>query len=402
MVAISFTSGKGGTGKTTMVLNLGAALASMGKEVVLVDADILTHSLSVLCNLEEREGLAELFLQSDFELEHAVHNVQGLPNLRVIPSSTSFELLTKMKDLLKKERLFVASRINEIAGSSEYVLIDTPAGVSREVLFSVSLGDKYCLVTETGLAELEGALIIDMLASSIGLESLGIIFNRVRTNPPEYFRRMCEEHFGKILGVIPFDIRFIETFEERSIFYLKYPTTPSSKEIRKVAEEISRRKVVRIRRRSQIYMDSVSRRILECVEEDAEIELSTVIRKIREVTIHNKTYSVDLADIDRSIKRLLTESKLRETGKRKYEIVGLGNKQRELIKLFHSAPQKGELTPNWIIAESSLFKDLEDIERIIGDLNNRISESFITTQTTLEGTRYIMPSALETATGEEK
>ena len=240
MVAISFTSGKGGTGKTTIVLNLGAALASMGVNVMLVDADMLTHSLSVLCNLEEEKGLAELFLEPQFPVSRAVHKVPGLPNLKVIPSSTSFKLLSRMKTLLSENKPFAARRMNEISRSSDYVLIDTPAGVSREVLFAVSIGDTYCLVTETGSAELEGALVINTLANAIGLESLGVIFNRVRADLPENFRRICEDTFGKILGVIPFDIRFIEAFEEKMIFYLKYPGTPSSKQIRKMADEIIR------------------------------------------------------------------------------------------------------------------------------------------------------------------
>lgn len=239
MVAISFTSGKGGTGKTTMVLNLGAALADMGKDVTIVDADLLTHSLSVLCQMENKEGLAQLFVHRNFPIEKAIHRFKGLRDLKVIPSSETFHLLSKMRTLLSRKRDFVANRMNEIADYSEYVLIDTPAGISREVLFAVSIGDAYCLVSEMGPADLEGVLVINMLAREIGLSRFGMIFNRVRSAPPEKLKRVCGKTFGPILGLIPFDIRFIEAFEERGLpFFSKNRNALASKEIRKVADGI--------------------------------------------------------------------------------------------------------------------------------------------------------------------
>jgi septum site-determining protein MinD len=238
LVAISFVSGKGGTGKTTVALNLGAAMASMGKRVMLVDGDLLTHSLSILCQLEEEKGLTDLFMDPNFPLENAIFDAPGVPNLQVIPSSISFRLLAGMDRLLNREKTFVARRMNEISRSAEYVLIDAPAGVNRDVFFAASMSDKYCLVAETGSADLEGALVFDMFAKRIGLRSIGIIFNRARTEPPESLKMLCGEIFGQVLGVLPFDIRFVEVFEERSIFYQRYPKVTASKNIEQIAKLI--------------------------------------------------------------------------------------------------------------------------------------------------------------------
>jgi len=240
LVAISFVSGKGGTGKTTVALNLGAAMASMGRRVMLVDADMLTHSLSILCHLEEEKGLTDLFTNSDLPIKNTVFDVLGVPNLQVIPSSISFGLLARMSRLLNGKKSFVARRMSEISRSAEYVLIDAPAGVSREVFFAASMGDRYCLVAEAGPADLEGALVFNVFARRIGLDSIGIIFNRARTAPPESLKTLCKDIFGQVVGTIPFDIRFVEAFEERSIFYQRYPEAPASRSIEQIARALER------------------------------------------------------------------------------------------------------------------------------------------------------------------
>ena len=51
---ITITSGKGGVGKTTMIANLGIALAVRGQRVVAIDADIGLRNLDVLLGLENR------------------------------------------------------------------------------------------------------------------------------------------------------------------------------------------------------------------------------------------------------------------------------------------------------------------------------------------------------------
>lgn len=51
---IVITSGKGGVGKTTATANLGSAIASLGKSVVLIDADIGLRNLDLVMGLENR------------------------------------------------------------------------------------------------------------------------------------------------------------------------------------------------------------------------------------------------------------------------------------------------------------------------------------------------------------
>ena len=50
--AFTIASGKGGTGKTTVTVNLGTSLAQLGKETYILDADIAMANLGVVLGLE--------------------------------------------------------------------------------------------------------------------------------------------------------------------------------------------------------------------------------------------------------------------------------------------------------------------------------------------------------------
>jgi MinD-like ATPase involved in chromosome partitioning or flagellar assembly len=238
MVTLAFTSGKGGTGKTTVVLNLGAVLASEGKRVVLVDGDIFSRSLTIISRPRKMEkGLAALFLEPELDVDKTLSEITTLRNLFLIPSLESFDLLAKVDHLLKSKDL-VIRRMKEISTLADYVFIDTPAGISREVMFSVSLGQEYCIVSETGSMELEGALVIDVLLRNLGLKRRGLILNRIRGKLSDGYKKACTATLGPILGTIPFDIRFFSSAEGGSIFYLDYPSAPASIELEGIARRL--------------------------------------------------------------------------------------------------------------------------------------------------------------------
>jgi septum site-determining protein MinD len=240
LTSISVASGKGGTGKTTLTLNIGATLALQDREVVLVDGDFMNRSLTVLCDLmQQPRGFADLLFDPEVEIGELIYNFTSLKKLRLIPSaSTSLDLFSRIEDLLQNKKDRLVNRMKEIADCAECVLIDTPAGISDGVLLAISTAEKFCIVTETGEAELESALLTNSFARSVGLESCGVILNKLRGPPPKEFLARCESIFGKIIGEIPFDIRFINAFQEKSIFCMTYPDAPSSKAIRDIAEEL--------------------------------------------------------------------------------------------------------------------------------------------------------------------
>jgi len=85
---IVVTSGKGGVGKTTVSANLGMALAKIGRQVALVDADFGLRNLDLLLGLENRIVYTALeVLSRECRLEQALVKDKRQPNLVLLPAA---------------------------------------------------------------------------------------------------------------------------------------------------------------------------------------------------------------------------------------------------------------------------------------------------------------------------
>jgi len=135
------TSGKGGVGKTTSTAALGAALATAGKNVVLVDFDVGLRNLDLVMGAERRVVYDLInVVQGDAKLAQALIRDKRVPTLSLLPASQ-----TRDKDALTDEG--VARVIAELKEKFDWVICDSPAGIERGATLAMRHADVAIVVT---------------------------------------------------------------------------------------------------------------------------------------------------------------------------------------------------------------------------------------------------------------
>ncbi|MDK2869676.1 MAG: septum site-determining protein MinD [Pyrococcus sp.] len=137
--SIVFASGKGGTGKTTTVANIGVALAQFGKDVILIDADITMANLSLILGMEDIPITLHDVLAGEAELKDAIY--EGPAGVKVIPGGLSLEKVKKARP----ERL--RELIREISQMGDFILIDAPAGLELTSVTALLIGKELIVDT---------------------------------------------------------------------------------------------------------------------------------------------------------------------------------------------------------------------------------------------------------------
>ncbi len=171
---ITVTSGKGGVGKTTMVGNLGVALAMRRQRVVVIDADVGLRNLDMMLGLENRVvyDLVDV-IEGRCRLRQALVRDKRLAELFLLPAAQTRDKSAVQPD----DMVRICDGLRE---QHDIILIDSPAGIEQGFRYAVAPADEILIVTNPEVAAVRDADRVVGLIEAEEKESPRLIINRFR------------------------------------------------------------------------------------------------------------------------------------------------------------------------------------------------------------------------------
>lgn len=238
---ISFTSGKGGVGKSHLVANTAVQLAQRGKEVLVLDADLGLANLDVLLGMPVQYTLQEFFAGQKSLAEIVIEGPEGIA---LIPAASGIESIC---NLSFEERTLLMQALEDLAAGFDYLLIDTPAGIGPDVLyFNCASQEVICVITPEPTSLTDAYALIKVLSKRYGERTISIVVNNVsdEVNAQRTYRRLeqvVQQYLQVRLeyrGFIPADESVRTSIQERRPIVLEYPSSQSARAIDRLAQGI--------------------------------------------------------------------------------------------------------------------------------------------------------------------
>ena len=173
---ITISSGKGGVGKTNFTVNLGIALAKLGKKVTIIDADLGLANVDVLFGIVTKFNLSNV-IKGEIAVQESI--VKGPYDINIISGGSGIMDLIDL-DMNQLEKLIhTLSYFNTI---SDYILIDTGAGLSKSVLSFVDAASDVILVITPDPTSITDAYALIKNIANDDQKKIKLIINRVESN----------------------------------------------------------------------------------------------------------------------------------------------------------------------------------------------------------------------------
>lgn len=238
---ITITSGKGGVGKTSVTVNLAIALSRLGLRIAILDVDFGLANVDLLFGITPKHTLLDLIRdeKSIFEVM-----TDGPNNIKFLSGGSGVEELTRLDR--KKLRKFI-SNIALLDKLYDIILIDTGAGLSRNVMSFIMAADEIILVTTPEPTAITDAYaLVKMVSRRDRKKIIRILVNKAETarEAEDIANRLLvvSEKFLSLklnkLGYILYDEIIIKSVKQQKPFCLSYPRSQAARNVFALAEAL--------------------------------------------------------------------------------------------------------------------------------------------------------------------
>jgi len=193
--AIVLTSGKGGVGKSTATANLGTALAMLGQNVVVVDADVGLRNLDVIMGLESRVVYTSMdVIDGTCDINRALVKDWRVKNLNLLAASQKHNKSDIQPEQMKKVGI-------QLKAECDYVLIDSPAGIEWGFRTAAAGAEEALIVTTPEVPAVRDADRTIGLLQNMGISNMHLIINRLSPRMVKAGDMMNQQDVIDLLGI---------------------------------------------------------------------------------------------------------------------------------------------------------------------------------------------------------
>lgn len=238
---IAVTSGKGGVGKTNLAVNLAVALQMAGHQIMLIDADIGMANVNLLMGSVTNRSLIEL-LKEDVQLEDVVEN--GAAGVKYISGVASIDAALNLN---RSEQRKLHKKLGRCSELADIIIIDTGAGLSRNVIEFVLAAEEVLLITTPEPTALADAYaVIKAYSTYTDRRNIKLVINRIR-NEEDFFDvaeriNQTTKKFLNLtvesLGYIYEDKAVIDAVHNQEPFIISKPDSPAARCVSEIANSL--------------------------------------------------------------------------------------------------------------------------------------------------------------------
>ena len=242
--SIAVVSGKGGVGKTNLSVNLALALGEMGFRTAILDADLGLANADLLFGIVPRHHLGHV-IRGEWEVGEILLPISDRVSL--IPGGAGVQ---ELADLDEQQQSHLIEKLSVLEGKVDVLLVDTGAGIHKNVLSFALAADQALLLTTTEPTAIRDSygVLKSLVMAATGKLDVSLVVNMAGSDEEAFSVadrvQMAAEQFLNLdipyIGYVLWDRSVGDSVKLRRPFLQNDPDSAAARCVRVVARRLIR------------------------------------------------------------------------------------------------------------------------------------------------------------------
>ena len=210
---IVVASGKGGVGKSTVSVCLGANLAKYNKKVLIVDCDSGMRGMDILLGVRERLlfDCADVIC-GNCTVKEATYQSKNFDNLYLL--AAPFDVENEISPTVFRQL------IDQIKLNYDYVILDSPAGLGSGFVTAATAADRSLIIVNAEPTSVSGGAKVKRKLESLGIRNNRLIINKfdkkqfLNLNLYEDLDEVIDKVGVQLIGLVPYEGKIVGTTQK--------------------------------------------------------------------------------------------------------------------------------------------------------------------------------------------